>query len=127
MSIPTRKNNTVILASWFNTLRDAISGSISTSKIVTESYSLLGSDSAVQVTPIGIDPVVITLPAALAGKDKKYYIKVREAGNDTPVLLGTISIQAQSGEFIDGENSFSFIENFQTIELISNGTEWIKL
>ena len=125
MSIPTRKNNTVILASWFNTLRDAIASITNTTKIVNGSYTLLGSDSIIQVTATAA--AVITLPLALDGKDKKFTIKVREAGNGSNVLIIPVSIKAQVGEHIDGVNELQFLENFQSIDVVSNGVEWVTI
>lgn len=123
MAIPTRVNGARIDSSWFNTLRDAIAAITNTTKIVNGSYTLTGSDSVIQVTAAA--STVITLPSVLDSKDKKYTIKVREAGNDTPVLISSVSIAAQPGEFIDGLNEVEFLENLQSIDVVSNGVEWV--
>lgn len=123
MTIPTRRNSQRITAEWFNTLRDAIAAITNTTKIVNGSYLLTGSDSVIQVT--SITPATITLPSAFDAKDKRYSVKVREGGNNTPVLIGSVSIAAQSGEFIDGKANISFLENLQSIDVVSNGVEWV--
>jgi len=125
MSIPTRKNLDVITASWFNTLRDAIASITNTTKIVNSSYTLTGSDSIVQVTAMA--PVIITLPVVFDAKDKKYTIKIREAGNDDAVLISSVTLKAQAGEFIDGLNEVEFLENLQSIDVVSNGVEWVTI
>ena len=125
MSIPTRLNFQRIEASWFNTLRDAIASITNTTKIVNSSYTLLGADSIVQVTAMA--PVIITLPIVFDAKDKKYTIKIREAGNDTAALISSVTLQAQAGEFIDGLNEVEFLENLQSIDVVSNGVEWVTI
>ena len=125
MSIPTRLNFQRIEASWFNTIRDAIASITNTTKIVNSSYTLLGADSIVQVTAMA--PVIITLPIAFDAKDKKYTIKIREAGNDTAALISSVTLKAQAGEFIDGLNEVEFLENLQSIDVVSNGVEWVTI
>lgn len=125
MAIPARKNLDVITASWFNTLRDAIASITNTTKIVNSSYTLLGADSIVQVTAMA--PVIITLPVVFDAKNKKYTIKIREAGNDDAVLISSVTLKAQAGEFIDGLNEVEFLENLQSIDVVSNGVEWVTI
>lgn len=96
------------------------SGGSGSSLASTSTFSANGTiASTVDVafaSPVSAD-ISLTLPAVQAGRQ----IKIKRT--DATVFLVTI-LPAQVGTLIDGEASFTLAGKFDSISLISNGTNW---
>lgn len=96
-----------------------VRGSISTNyRIFTASTAAASSDNVLAFT--GSTVATLTLPTAVAITGRTYQIKNASLTGPTPVL----TIATTSSQTIDGLTSWTLNELYQTITLVSNGTNW---
>ena len=79
---------------------------------VTSTYSVVDNDAII----LASGTFAVTLPAVKPSKDRSIVIK------NTGV--GTVTVTAQSGENIDGSNTYPMTTQYDTVQVISDGTDW---
>jgi len=82
----------------------------------TNDYSLINTDDVVIVDGTS-NSVNIDLPSAISNRGKVFYIKAVNISNIVRILSTT-------GGNIDGSSSYTFIQNNETIRVISDGSNW---
>jgi archaellum component FlaG (FlaF/FlaG flagellin family) len=82
------------------------------SKTVTATYTILDNDAIV----LANGTFAVTLPLAKPSTNRSLVIK--NTGS------GTITVTAQSGEFIDGDATYPMAAKYDTVQIISDGTDW---
>lgn len=81
-------------------------------KTVTATYTILDNDAIV----LGNGTFAINLPLAKPSANRSLIIK--------NIGTGTVTVTAQSGENIDGENTYPISTQYDTVQIISDGTDW---
>jgi len=81
-------------------------------KSVTSAYSVTDNDSIV----LADGTFAVTLPSVKPSENR--CITVKNTGT------GTITVTAQSGENIDGSNTYAMASQYDTVQIISDGTNW---
>lgn len=81
-------------------------------RTVTAVYTVVDNDSIV----LASGTFAVTLPSVKPSKDR--LITIKNTGS------GTITVTAQSGENIDGSNTYAMASQYDTVQLISDGTDW---
>jgi hypothetical protein len=79
---------------------------------VTAAYSVLDNDAIV----LANGTFAVTLPYAKPSTNRSLAIK--------NIGEGTITVTAQSGETIDGEATYVMDAQYDTVQIISDGTGW---
>jgi len=69
------------------------------------------------VVVIGTDTATVTLPLASPSKEREIIVKNTHASN-------TVVVAAQTGENIDGANTYSLSSQYDSLSVISDGTDW---
>ena len=88
---------------------------------VTTSYSVLTSDELLGVSAAAALTVTLPDPSTVA-EGKRYIIK-DEAGN---AATNTITIDATAGN-IDGQASIDFLQNYTSITVYTDGSNWFLI
>ena len=82
------------------------------SRTVTATYTILDNDAIV----LGNGTFAVTLPFAKPSTNRSLVIK--------NIGSGTVTVTAQSGEFIDGDATYPMAAQYDTVQIISDGTDW---
>jgi hypothetical protein len=82
------------------------------SKTVTGAYTVLDNDAIV----LANGTFAVTLPFASPSKNRSLVVK--------NIGTGTITVTAQSGEKIDGDATYPMTAKYDTVQIISDGTDW---
>lgn len=77
----------------------------------------LGAHDVVNVTT-GAGTVTVTLPDATLSKGTFYTIKKVDSGT------GLVAVTPQTGQNIEGDTSFELVNQYQYVEIYSDGTNW---
>lgn len=80
--------------------------------------NLLANDECVILADATSGAITITLPDAESALDRVYYIK------KTDVSANTVTIDGENAETIDGAITETLTAQFETIQIVSDGTEW---
>ena len=87
---------------------------------VSGSYNMTTSDTLI-VCDASSGPVTVTLISASGNSGQYVYIK--DNGSAT---TNSVTINPANGETIDGETSLSIIRSYDSVTLVSDGTnEWL--
>jgi hypothetical protein len=87
--------------------------------ITSASYAAVSSDAILAVDYAGT--VSITLPSPASGK----VLIIKDEGGNAG--SNTITINSNSSEVIDGASNITITTNFDSVTLISNGTDWFSI
>lgn len=79
---------------------------------VSTNYSVDNND----YTIIGTSGITVTLPKVAPSEDRVVYVK--------NVGASTMTIAAQSGENIDGANTYNLANQYDSVKLQSDGSGW---
>lgn len=82
------------------------------SKSVTAAYTITDNDYIV----LADGTFAVTLPYAKPSINRSLVVK--------NIGSGTITVTAQSGENIDGSNTYPMAAQYDTVQIISDGTDW---
>jgi len=87
---------------------------------ITDDYDALLTDDVIFCdSQSGNAEYTITLPSATTCDGKIFIVKTLDIGS-----AETITIEAQSGEFIDDGSTIDLTADYTTYRLISNGVDW---
>jgi hypothetical protein len=86
----------------------------------TADYTLTSLDDVVLVTCSGSD-ITVALPAAASNTGKLFNIKKLDS------TIYSLIINPNLSETIDGETTISILDQYNSLQIISNGTSWFIL
>lgn len=78
----------------------------------TGDYTIQDND----YTVVGTSGITVTLPSASPSENRVVYVK--------NIGASTMTISAQSGEVIDGSNTFNLANQYDAVKLQSDGSGW---
>lgn len=117
-SIPVRSNGSRIEASWFNTIRsELLSAGVGAAYVSKDAdYTATSDDGS-----IGLDAssntVTISLPTAV-GNSGRVFAFIAEDISFAAV------VDADGSETINGSANYTFVDQYESIIVVSDGTEW---
>ncbi|RKZ25658.1 hypothetical protein DRQ26_05560, partial [bacterium] len=82
---------------------------------ITSGYTVTGNEGII----LANGTFVISLPTAVGIEGKKVFIK--------NIGTGTITVQAVSGQTIDGNNTKDLSTQYSLISIVSDGSNWVNL
>lgn len=96
---------------------------VNTTTVAAASYDLLVTDHVLLVTYTGTGTCAIDLKTAqvVAGR----ILKIKDAGGNASVY--NITITTEGAQTIDGAATFVMNSNYQSVELVCDGTNWFVL
>jgi hypothetical protein len=66
----------------------------------------------------GVSGITITLPSAVLNSNVFYYIKKVDSA------AGSLTIATTSSQTIDGQSTYTLINQFQYVKVVSDGANW---
>jgi hypothetical protein len=79
---------------------------------VTSTYTVIDSDSVI----LANGTFAVTIPFAKPSLNRSLVIK--------NIGSGTVTVTAQSGEYIDGDATYAMAAQYDTVQIVSDGTDW---
>lgn len=86
--------------------------------ITNENYSLSTTERAIFVTNDVSSSITVTLPSAASAESREYHITKADSN------AGSVLIVPQPSELVNGKTQFGLHGPYQSVTLITDGTDW---
>jgi hypothetical protein len=86
--------------------------------IVNENHTLLTTERAVFVTNDVSSSITVTLPNAASAESREYHVTKADSNS------GSVLITPQPSELVNGLSQFGLHGPYQSVTLITDGTDW---